>query len=77
MKKELQREYSRTPVSRTLKGNEKQFKLARNSSYRGKFQYNFDQGKENFVRVSGELVRVILVRVIEVLLYFVQNRSHI
>ena len=25
-----------------------------NSSYRGKFQWIFDQGKENLVRVSGE-----------------------
>ena len=30
--------YSRTPVTRTLKGNEKQFELVGNSSYRGKFQ---------------------------------------
>ena len=29
--------YSRTPVTRTLKGNRKQFKLAGNSSYQGKF----------------------------------------
>ena len=48
--------YSRTPVTRPLKGNEKQFELAANSSYRGKFQGNFDQGKGNLVRVSGELV---------------------
>ena len=37
-----------------LQGKE-QFELVRNSSYRGKFQWNFDQsGKENLVRVSGE-----------------------
>ena len=46
--------YSRTPVTQTLKGNKKQFKLAGNSSYRGKFQWNFDQGKGNFVQVSRE-----------------------
>jgi len=40
---------SRTPLTRTLKGNEKQ--LAGNSSYQGKFQRNFDQGKGNLVRV--------------------------
>ena len=32
------REYSRTLVTRTLKGNEKWFELAGNSRYRGKFQ---------------------------------------
>ena len=51
--------YSRPPVTRTLKGgggrgNEKQFELAGNSSYRGKLQRNCDQGKGNLVRVSGE-----------------------
>ena len=30
--------YSRTPVTRTLQGNEKQFELAGNSSYRDKLQ---------------------------------------
>ena len=30
--------YSRTPVTRTLKGNEKQFELLLNSSYQSKFQ---------------------------------------
>ena len=45
---------SRFPVTRTLKGNEKQFELAWNSSYGGKFQWNFFQGKGNLVRVSGE-----------------------
>ena len=25
-----------------------------NSGYRGKFQWNFDQGKRNLVRISGE-----------------------
>ena len=48
------REYSRTLVTRTLKGNEKWFKLAGNSSYRGKFQWNCDQGKGNLVRVRRE-----------------------
>ena len=38
---------SRILVTRTLKGNVKQFELAGNSSYRGKFQWNFDQGKGN------------------------------
>ena len=47
-------EYSRTPVARTLKGNKKQFESEGNSSSQGKFQWNFDQGKENSVRVSGE-----------------------
>jgi len=32
------KDYSRTPVTQTLKGNEKQFELVENSSYRGKFQ---------------------------------------
>ena len=35
--------YSRTPETRTLKGNGKQFELARNSSYQGKSQF---KGKE-------------------------------
>ena len=43
-----------TPVTRTLKGNEKLFELAGNSSYRCKFQWNFDQGKGNLLWVSGE-----------------------
>ena len=42
----------RIPVTRTLKGNEKQSGIAGNSSYRGKLQWNLDQG--NLVRVSGE-----------------------
>ena len=46
--------YIKPPVNRTLKGNDKQFDLARNSSYRSKFQWNFDQGKGNLVWVSGE-----------------------
>ena len=46
--------YSRTPVTRTLKENETQFEFERNLSYRDKFQWNFDQGKGNLVRVSGE-----------------------
>ena len=37
-----------------MKGNEKQFELAGNSSYWGNFQWNFDQGKGNLVPVSGE-----------------------
>ena len=35
--------YCRTPVTRTLKGNQKMFELAGNSSYQGKFQI---RGKE-------------------------------
>ena len=46
--------YSRTPVTQTLKGNEKQSELAGNSSYWGKFQCNFDQGKGNLVQFSRE-----------------------
>ena len=38
-----------------MKGNEKQFELAWNSSYRGKFQWNFDQRKGNLVRGEFEL----------------------
>ena len=45
--------YSRNSGTRTLKGNEEQFELAGNSGYRGKFQWRFDQGKWNIVRVSG------------------------
>ena len=45
---------SRTPVTRTLKGDEKEFEFTGNSNYQGKFQRNFDQGKGNLVRVSGE-----------------------
>ena len=41
-------------VTRTLRENEKQFELVGNSSYQGKFKGNFDQEKENLVRVSGE-----------------------
>ena len=37
--------YSGTQVTRTLKGNEKQFELARNSNYWDKFQCDLDQGK--------------------------------
>ena len=40
--------YSRTQVTRTLKGNEKQFELARNSNYWDKFQCDLDQGKKWF-----------------------------
>ena len=38
--------YSRAQVIQTLKENEKQFKLARNLNYRGKFQCDLDQGKK-------------------------------
>ena len=41
-------------ATRTLKENEKQFELVGNSSYQGKLKGNFDQEKENLVRVSGE-----------------------
>ena len=43
---------SGTPGTRTLKGNEKQFKLVGNLSYRGKLQWNFDQGIEKKFRSS-------------------------
>ena len=46
--------YSRTPVTRTLKGK-KQFEVVRNSGNRGKFQWKYcDQGKGNLVQVSGD-----------------------
>ena len=38
IKRVIGTKYSRTPVTQTLKGNEKQFELVGNSSYRGKFQ---------------------------------------
>lgn len=41
-------------VTQTLKGNQKQFELAVNSSYQGKSQWNFDERKGNLVRVCGE-----------------------
>ena len=44
--------YSRTPVTQTLKGNKKQFELAGNSSYRGKFQWNFIKGKEILFKLA-------------------------
>ena len=44
---------SRTPVTQTLKGNEKQFELGKNLSYQGKFQWNFDWGKANLVELAG------------------------
>ena len=37
-----------------MKGKEILFELTGNSSYRGKFQLNCDEGKGNFVRVNGE-----------------------
>ena len=49
--------YSRIPVTRTLRANEKQFELARNSSYRSGVAFSeiVIKGKElNLVRVSGE-----------------------
>ena len=47
--------YSRTPVTRTLNGKEKQFEfIARNASYWGKFQGNFAQGKGSLIPVRGE-----------------------
>ena len=47
--------YSRTPVTRTLNGKEKQFEfIARNASYWGKFQGNFTQGKGSLIPVRGE-----------------------
>ena len=39
--------YSRTGVTRTLKGNEKQFELVTNSNYWDKFHCDLDQGKKN------------------------------
>ena len=41
-------------LTRTLKVNEKQLELVGNLSYQGKFQWNFDQGKGNLARASGE-----------------------
>ena len=41
-------------MTRTLKGDEKELEFAGNSNCQGKFQRNFDQGKGNLVRVSGE-----------------------
>ena len=67
--------YFRTPVTQTLKGNEKQLELVGNSSYRSKFQWNLDQGKGNLVRVSREF-KVIRVWVIEVLLKVYYHGSH-
>ena len=46
--------YGKTPVTQTLKGNEKQLELAGNSCYHGKFSKNADQGKGNLVQVRGE-----------------------
>ena len=60
--------YSITQVSQTLKGDEKQFWVRGNLSYRAKFQWNFDLGKENLVPVSGEF-ELSEFRVINVLLY--------
>ena len=61
--------YSRTGVTRTLKGNEKQFELARDSNYWDKFQCDLDQGKK--ISLSYQGIQVICVQVIKVLqLYF-------
>ena len=60
--------YSITQVSQTLKGDEKQFWVRGNLSYRAKFQWNFDLGKENLVPVSGEF-KLSEFRAIDVLLY--------
>ena len=61
-------------VTRTLKRNEKLFKVVGYSSYWGKFQWNFDQGKGNWVQVSGELelskFELLRFFCIEVLLYY-------
>ena len=38
--------YSKTGVTQTLKGNEKQFELATKSNYWDKFQCDLDQGKK-------------------------------
>ena len=61
--------YSRTGVTQTLKGNEKQFELARDSNYWDKLQCDLDQGKK--ISLSYQGIQVICVQVIEVLqLYF-------
>ena len=63
-------------VTRTLKRNEKLFKVVGNSSYWGKFQWNFDEGKGNWIQVSGELelskFELLRFFCIEVLLYTTQ-----
>lgn len=47
-------QYSRTLVTWTWKGKEKQFELAGSSIYQSKFQWNLDQGTANLVWISGE-----------------------
>ena len=42
------------PGNLNCEGKRKTFRVSENSSYRGKFQWNLDQGKEKLVRVSGE-----------------------
>ena len=42
------------PGNSNCEGKRKTVRVSENSSYRGKFQWNFDQGKEKLVRVSGE-----------------------
>ena len=42
------------PGNSNCEGKRKTVLVSENSSYRGKFQWNFDQGKEKLVRVSGE-----------------------
>ena len=44
--------WKKNPGNSNSEGNQKHFGLAGNSSYRGKLQWNLDQG--NLVRVSGE-----------------------
>ena len=60
--------YSITQVSQTLKGGKKQVWVRGNLSYRAKFQWNFDLGKENLVPVSGEF-NLSEFRVIDILMY--------
>ena len=68
--------YNRIPVTRTLKGNDKKFELARNSSYRGKFQWNCDQGKGIKFSSNYRGIPVIRIRVTEVLPYSTFSESH-
>ena len=42
------------PGNLNCEGKRKTFRVSEISSYRGKFQWNFDQGKEKLVRVSRE-----------------------
>ena len=58
----------RTPVTRTLRGDEKQFELGGNGVIGLKFSEMFDQGKGNVVRVRGEFELSDRVQGIEVIL---------